>query len=223
MAHDGLPADVRELRPSIIGYDRATNVFRVVFGWPDSRNEWFKLHFENVYLDGTTGQVVARFGNSSAVSAGDKFSALLFPLHSGQIFGLPGRVLICITGLSIDLLVITGVQYGCAGDGPARKKRGRHQIERRVQSNTTGVVILGLPVFRFTLRAKSLNHSRISLNRHVSPRRVTISGVVSVQQLRRPFVSRFNKLGLNFLPALVLARIGELHLLLERPQASLSL
>jgi uncharacterized iron-regulated membrane protein len=34
---------------------------------------------------------------------------LQFPLHSGEIAGLTGRIVICITGILVAVLSITGV------------------------------------------------------------------------------------------------------------------
>lgn len=42
-------------------------------------------------------------------SAGDLFIQWLWPIHSGQAFGLSGRILIFITGLMCPILFITGV------------------------------------------------------------------------------------------------------------------
>lgn len=42
-------------------------------------------------------------------TAADTFVQLQFPLHSGQIIGLPGRILISLTGLVVAVLSVTGV------------------------------------------------------------------------------------------------------------------
>lgn len=51
-------------------------------------------------------------------TAGDTFMELQFPLHSGQIVGLPGRILISASGLIVAMLSITGVVIW------AKKRRG---------------------------------------------------------------------------------------------------
>jgi len=43
------------------------------------------------------------------MSVGDKFLLWQFPLHNGEAFGLPGRLVILITGLSLPLLYVTGL------------------------------------------------------------------------------------------------------------------
>ena len=42
-------------------------------------------------------------------TAGDELIQWLWPLHSGQVFGLSGRILVFITGLMCPMLFITGV------------------------------------------------------------------------------------------------------------------
>lgn len=41
--------------------------------------------------------------------AGDVVDGLIYPVHSGQVAGLPGRILICITGLVVAMLSMTGI------------------------------------------------------------------------------------------------------------------
>jgi uncharacterized iron-regulated membrane protein len=40
---------------------------------------------------------------------GDVFMQWLLPLHTGNIIGLPGRILVCLLGLAVALLSVTGV------------------------------------------------------------------------------------------------------------------
>jgi uncharacterized iron-regulated membrane protein len=42
-------------------------------------------------------------------TTGDAFVALQFPLHSGRIAGLPGRIFIAFLGLAVAVLSISGV------------------------------------------------------------------------------------------------------------------
>ncbi len=77
-----------------------------------------------MYFDSLTG---APLGSHvpGAGSAGDRFHQLQFPLHSGQIAGLPGRVVICATGLAVAVLSATGVVLWW------RKRRGRVHVAAR--------------------------------------------------------------------------------------------
>jgi uncharacterized iron-regulated membrane protein len=74
-------------------------------------NPWF-------YFDGKTG---AYLGGKipGQGTAGDIFMQAQFPLHSGRIIGLTGRVLVTILGLLIAMLSVTGVIIW------ARKRRSR--------------------------------------------------------------------------------------------------
>jgi len=59
-------------------------------------------------------------------SVGDIILRTQFPIHSGRILGLPGRILVSIAGLAVALLSVTGVVIWY------RKRRARpHRIARR--------------------------------------------------------------------------------------------
>lgn len=123
-ARDALPVGAADLQPILIYHDTARGVFRVDFGHPNSRNAWFRVRHEKVYLDAVTGAVAGRAGTVSG-GAGDRFNAVLFPLHSGHILGLAGRILICIAGLVIAVLSVTGVMIW------NRKRKARSHGARR--------------------------------------------------------------------------------------------
>jgi uncharacterized iron-regulated membrane protein len=48
------------------------------------------------------------------MSAGDTFLLWQFPLHNGEAFGLPSRLVILLSGLSIPLLYVTGLAFRLA-------------------------------------------------------------------------------------------------------------
>ncbi len=61
-----------------------------------------------IYIDGMTGEVLgARIPWQG--TAADIFMQAQFPLHSGRILGLPGRILISIMGIVCAVLSVTGV------------------------------------------------------------------------------------------------------------------
>ena len=61
-----------------------------------------------LYVDARSGTLLgARVPGEG--SAGDLFMQLQFPLHSGRIAGVPGRVLVSLLGLLVATLSITGV------------------------------------------------------------------------------------------------------------------
>jgi uncharacterized iron-regulated membrane protein len=61
-----------------------------------------------LYYDGRTGQL-AGVRQPWVGTAADIFVQAQFPLHSGRILGLPGRILISATGLVVAALSVTGV------------------------------------------------------------------------------------------------------------------
>lgn len=61
-----------------------------------------------VFIDGRNGEVLGKFDHRNG-TVGDKIRIWQFPLHSGQGFGMPGWVLVCLIGLIPPLLAITGV------------------------------------------------------------------------------------------------------------------
>lgn len=61
-----------------------------------------------LYYDSTTGKLVS-ISVPGAGSAGDLFMDLQFPLHSGRIIGLPGRIMVSLLGLVVAILSVTGI------------------------------------------------------------------------------------------------------------------
>ena len=61
-----------------------------------------------LYYDGATGAAAgSRIPGTG--SAGDLFIQAQFPLHSGRILGLPGRIMISLLGALVAMLSVTGV------------------------------------------------------------------------------------------------------------------
>ncbi|OAI21907.1 MULTISPECIES: PepSY-associated TM helix domain-containing protein [Methylomonas] len=85
-----------------IFYNASYGIFGVGYG----DNQGLGLSY--LYYDGATGAYLGDYVPGSG-SAADVFEALQLPLHSGQIIGLPGRVLISLVGLAVVGLAITGV------------------------------------------------------------------------------------------------------------------
>jgi uncharacterized iron-regulated membrane protein len=61
-----------------------------------------------LYFDAVTGVFVGDLVPGTG-TAGDVFMQAQFPLHSGRILGLPGRVVISLMGLAVAVLSVTGV------------------------------------------------------------------------------------------------------------------
>lgn len=63
--------------------------------------------YRRVWIDQYSGEVL-HLQDPHHGTAGDKFEEWQFPLHTGEAFGLPGRILVCIAGLVPIVLYITG-------------------------------------------------------------------------------------------------------------------
>jgi uncharacterized iron-regulated membrane protein len=61
-----------------------------------------------VWIDQYSGKVLA-VQDPDKFTAGETFLNLLWPLHDGEILGLPGRILWCIVGFAPLVLYITGI------------------------------------------------------------------------------------------------------------------
>jgi len=61
-----------------------------------------------VYLDDSSGEVL-RVDAPGAGTTGDDVLRLQFPLHSGQVAGTPGRIVVAVLGMTTAMLSVTGV------------------------------------------------------------------------------------------------------------------
>jgi uncharacterized iron-regulated membrane protein len=82
-----------------------------VHGDPGLGNPW-------IYIDATDGHLVT-VDEPGQGTAGDVFLQAMFPLHSGRIAGLPGRILVTLIGVAVAAFSVTGVLIW------ARKRRAR--------------------------------------------------------------------------------------------------
>lgn len=107
------------------------DAFAVTFVEPGNRNTVGRLGEERVFVHAGTGALLLRHGYGDG-TAGDKYLAWQYPLHSGQIAGLPGRILVCAAGLAVAGLSITGVVIW------ASKRRARRFGRQLVQAQQAG-------------------------------------------------------------------------------------
>jgi uncharacterized iron-regulated membrane protein len=94
--------------PGGIFYVPEIGVYGVTFFEPGYEHGDGGLGNASLYYEGKDGTSAgAKIPGSGSV--GDIFMQAQFPLHSGRIFGLPGRVLVSMMGLLVAMLSITGV------------------------------------------------------------------------------------------------------------------
>jgi uncharacterized iron-regulated membrane protein len=107
-----------------IFYGDLYGVYGVGFFEPDNGHGDGGLGNPWIYVDGRSGKLAgARIPGEG--TAGDLFMQLQFPLHSGRILGLPGRIMISLLGLMVAMLSVTGIVIW------ARKRRARVHKARR--------------------------------------------------------------------------------------------
>lgn len=79
-----------------------------------------------IYLDDRSGEIISVILPGQG-TAGDIFIQAQFPLHSGQVAGLPGRIFISTTGLVVTMLSVTGIIIW------NKKRRARSAQRRRAR------------------------------------------------------------------------------------------
>lgn len=89
-------------------YEPDYGIYGVTFHEPGEDHADFGLGNPWLYFDGQDGSYLGdRIPGSG--SFGDIFLEAQFPLHSGRILGLPGRIMVSILGLVVAILSLTGV------------------------------------------------------------------------------------------------------------------
>jgi uncharacterized iron-regulated membrane protein len=113
-----------EQPPGDVFYSREYGIYGVRFFHPEDGHGSGGVGHRALYYDGMNGALLGDRQPWKG-SAADIFMQAQFPLHSGRILGLPGRILISIMGLVVAGLSITGVVIWW------RKSRARLAATRR--------------------------------------------------------------------------------------------
>jgi uncharacterized iron-regulated membrane protein len=80
-----------------------------------------------LYFDGEDGRYIGDWIPWRG-TGGDVFLQVQFPLHSGRIAGLPGRILVSVMGVVVAMLAVTGVVIW------NRKRRARLAVRRQADA-----------------------------------------------------------------------------------------
>lgn len=94
--------------PGSVFYAPQHGLYGVAFHPPGDHHGDFGLGNAWIYFDGADGAVVGDLLPGTG-SLGDLFLQAQFPLHSGRILGLPGRVVVSLMGGAVAALSATGV------------------------------------------------------------------------------------------------------------------
>jgi uncharacterized iron-regulated membrane protein len=89
-------------------YNAPYNLYGVSFFTPGNALGTAGLGNPSLYYDGSTGDLISeKVPNAGTI--GDIFMAAQFPLHSGRIAGMPGRIAISALGILVAILSVTGI------------------------------------------------------------------------------------------------------------------
>jgi uncharacterized iron-regulated membrane protein len=91
-----------------------------------------------LFVDGRSGSLVGGRVPWEGTAA-DVFMQLQFPLHSGRIAGVPGRILLSVMGLVVAMLSLTGIVIWLK----KRQARLRVSYERRVSNGNEMLEVRG--------------------------------------------------------------------------------
>ena len=91
-----------------IWHAREFGVYRAEFYHPEEGHGTGGVGHNVLYFDSRDGRLLGHWQPWQGTAA-DIFVQAQFPLHSGRILGLPGRILISVMGLVVAALSITGV------------------------------------------------------------------------------------------------------------------
>jgi uncharacterized iron-regulated membrane protein len=91
-----------------VSYSRYYGVYSVAFFRPEDGHGAGGVGHRTLYLDSGDGRILGDREPWKG-SAADIFVQAQFPLHSGRILGIPGRILISVMGLVVAMLSVTGV------------------------------------------------------------------------------------------------------------------
>jgi len=118
-----------------IFYSSMMDIYGVGFYAPGMGHGDMGLGNPWLYFDGKTG---AYLGGSipGKGTAGDVFMQLQFPLHSGRIIGVTGRIIISILGIVIAMLSVTGVIIWARKRKSRRATRSTKELASKESANT---------------------------------------------------------------------------------------
>lgn len=89
-------------------YSREYGIYTVAFFQPQDEQGAGGVGHRQLYYDGRSGALLGDRQPWKGTAA-DIFVQAQFPLHSGRILGIPGRVLISLMGVIVATLSVTGV------------------------------------------------------------------------------------------------------------------
>lgn len=106
MAHAGREGGFSVERPVALRIDREHGVY--VYQVRSSRDIQDRAGETRIFFDADSGEARG-LSLPTGQYSGNTITAWLFALHMGNVFGLPYRIFVCLLGLAITMLSVTGV------------------------------------------------------------------------------------------------------------------
>jgi len=119
--------DGLKLAPASVTFDKAHDLFGVAFTH-SGRMEYSGLGPVDYYVDDHSGRLVY-IDSPYADSGGRKLERSLYPLHSGQVFGLATRWLVMLLGVAILEMSVTGLIVWWKKRGPRVAQRKARRLK----------------------------------------------------------------------------------------------
>lgn len=123
-----------EAPPGHLYYSPWVNIYEVEYYRPGDHHGSGGVGHPELYFDGDDGRVLGE-RKPWAGTAADLFVQAQFPVHSGRILGVFGRILISVMGLVVAMLTVTGVYIWYK----KRLARLRAEGNRRVRAPASAV------------------------------------------------------------------------------------
>ncbi|QIL74315.1 PepSY domain-containing protein (plasmid) [Diaphorobacter sp. HDW4B] len=103
-----LPAQTLNYQPWYANHLAKQGVYRIAFKEPGMLERAFSLRYEQVYIDDQTGELRALYGYHHATN-GERFVIWQYPLHTGRILALWGRIAVFLAGVATCVMAVTGL------------------------------------------------------------------------------------------------------------------
>lgn len=107
-ARTHLVQETRYYQPWYINHLTKQGVYRVAFKEPGMFDRALSLRYEQIYIDDQTGELRAVYGYHKATN-GERFVIWQYPIHSGRVLGVGGRIAVLLSGLVVCVMSITGL------------------------------------------------------------------------------------------------------------------
>lgn len=109
----------------------ADDVYRVIMRHPDEVRRTSGI--TQVWIDSSYDGTVLAAQEPKTMTSGQAFVSWMFPLHNGEAFGLPGRIIVLVAGFMPFILYVTGLIVWW------RKRKARIRCDRRHLENMDSV------------------------------------------------------------------------------------